>query len=206
MIRTIRGLSRWLALAAALGLSAGAAAGPAAGDISDEGAFTMAREMNGPAQRPDYVTRLEAAYGPPSQAGFGSAVFFETLRPTDDLTRAALAKYRYFVGELWGRYGEEAWVAPWKEVYARRSGVKPDIVAELRGIGDRDARLSAPMILDNIEEAEAARAALSAAFDDPAVAELRAFNLGDGEAMSGLLVAGRRGPSGDTTFLVFLMD
>jgi hypothetical protein len=37
------------------------------------------------------------------------------------------------------------------------------------------------------------------------VAELRVFNLGDGEAMSGLLVAGRRA-SGDATFLAFLMD
>ena len=54
--------------------------------------------------------------------------------------------------------------------------------------------------------AEAARAALSAAFDDPKVSELRVFNLGDGEAMSGLLVAGRRGASGESTFLVFLMD
>ena len=62
------------------------------------------------------------------------------------------------------------------------------------------------MILDSVEEAETARAALSVAFDDPSVTELRAFNLGDGGAMSGLLVAGRRGASGETTFLVFLMD
>ena len=52
----------------------------------------------------------------------------------------------------------------------------------------------------------AAGAALSTAFDDPAVTELRAFNLGDGGAMSGLLVAGRRSPGGESTFLVFLMD
>jgi hypothetical protein len=57
-----------------------------------------------------------------------------------------------------------------------------------------------------VENAEAARAALSAAFDDPAVTELRAFNLGDGGAMSGLLVAGRRAPGGESAFLVFLMD
>ncbi|MGD8206604.1 MAG: hypothetical protein PVH47_00870 [Thiohalocapsa sp.] len=62
------------------------------------------------------------------------------------------------------------------------------------------------MVLDNIEGAGAARAALSYAFDDPAVTELRTFDLGDGEAMSGLLVAGRRGASGEATFVVFLMD
>jgi hypothetical protein len=38
------------------------------------------------------------------------------------------------------------------------------------------------------------------------VTELRAFNLGDGGAMSGLLVAGRRSLGGESTFLVFLMD
>jgi Asp/Glu/hydantoin racemase len=97
-------------------------------------------------------------------------------------------------------------MGPWKEVYARAPGVAPDITAEMRSLADPDARLSVPMILDNIEEAETARAALSAAFDDPAVSELRAFNLGDGEAMSGLLVAGRRGASGEAIFLVFLMD
>jgi hypothetical protein len=156
--------------------------------------------------KPDYVTRLESAYGAPSQAGFGSAVFYETLQGTDDLTHAALAKYRFFVGKLWDRYGEAAWMGPWKEVYSRPPDVKPDIVSELRSIAEREAQLSVPMILDNIEGAEAARAALSAAFDDPAVAELRVFNLGDGEAMSGLLVGGRRGPTGETTLLVFLMD
>jgi len=157
-------------------------------------------------ERPDYVTQLEAAYGGPSQEGFGSAVFWEPLPGDDDLTQAALSTYRTFVGRLWERYGEQAWLGPWKEVYARRAGVKPDVVAELRGIADRDAQLSVPMILEDIENAEAARAALSAAFDDPAVTELRAFSLGDGGAMSGLLVAGRRTPGGAATFLVFLMD
>lgn len=50
------------------------------------------------------------------------------------------------------------------------------------------------------------RSALSAAYDDPAVTELCVFNLGDGEAMSGLLIAGRRGASGESTYLVFLLD
>jgi hypothetical protein len=40
------------------------------------------------------------------------------------------------------------------------------------------------MILDNINDAGEARAALSAAFDDPAVTELRVFNLGAGEPVT----------------------
>jgi hypothetical protein len=39
----------------------------------------------------------------------------------------------------------------------------------------------------------------------PAVTELRVFSLGDGAAMAGILVAGRRDNS-EATFLVFLLD
>jgi hypothetical protein len=155
-------------------------------------------------ENPDPLARLESAYGAPSQAGFGSAVFRVSLGAADDLTQAALSIYRTFVGELWERFGEQAWVGPWKEVYARAGGAGPGIVAELRGIADPASQLSVPMILDNIDGAEAARAALSGAFDDPAVTELRVFDLGDGEAMSGLLIAARRGA--EAGFLVFLMD
>ena len=101
--------------------------------------------------KPDYVTRLESSYGAPSQAGFGSAVFHEQMKADDDLEQGALAKYQYFTGDLWQRWGEEAWMSPWKEVYARQAGAKPDIVAELRGIADPDAAISVPMILDNID-------------------------------------------------------
>jgi len=44
-----------------------------------------------------------------------------------------------------------------------------------------------------------------AAFDDPSVTELRAYNIGDGGDMPGLLLAGRR-DNGGTTRLVFLLD
>ena len=156
--------------------------------------------------KPQYVAALETAYGAPSQAGFGSAVFHEQMKAGDDLEQGALAKYQYFVGDLWERWGEEAWMSPWKEVYARQTGAKTDIVAELRGIADPDAAISVPMILDNIDGAERARAELAAAYDDPAVTDLWVYNLGDGGAMSGLLITGRRQGTGEATFLVFLMD
>ncbi len=165
---------------------------------------SVAAEQPG-AARPSYVVDLERAYGPPSQAGFGSAVFFDVLPPEADLSEAAFGTYRHFVGPLWERFGEQGWLEAWKEVHSRGNSGPRDVVNELRGISDPDARLSVPMILDNIEGAEAARAALSAAFDDPSVTELRAYNIGDGGAMSGLLLAGRR-DNGETTQLVFLLD
>ena len=156
--------------------------------------------------QPEYLTDLTAAYGAPSRQGFGSAVFREILQDTGDVTNAALSKYRYVVGNPWERYGEQAGLEAWRQIYARETAAHPNIVIELRGIADPDTRRSLPMILEGIERAEVARAALSAAFDDLAVTELRVFNLGDGEAMSGLLVAGRRGTTGESTFLVFLYD
>jgi D-alanyl-D-alanine carboxypeptidase len=189
-----------LAVPALAGIVLGQGTAATTGGTRDSSGQTPA------AGKPAYVTDLEAAYGAPSQAGFGSAVFYEPLQPTDDLTQKALDKYNYFVGELWERWGADAWMGPWKEVYVRPTGAKPDIVAELRGITDQDAAISAPMILDSVQDAEKARAALAAAYDDPAVTELRVFNLGDGGAMSGILVAGRRGAAREAAFLVFLMD
>ena len=168
--------------------------------------MVTAKEQKSDANKPKYVTALEAAYGAPSQAGFGSAVFYEPIAAGDDLSQAALAKYKYFTGDLWERWGEDAWMGPWKEVYTRPTGAKPTSWPSCAVSPTPTRQNSVPMILENIDGAEQARAALAAAYDDPAVTELRVFNLGDGGAMSGLLVAGRRGATGEATFLVFLMD
>jgi hypothetical protein len=124
-----------------------------------------------PAQ-PAYVTALAAAYGPPSQAAFGSAVFYEASQPPPPLEEAALAKYQYFVGDLWTRYGADAWLGAWQQVYLRPQGATQAIVSELRAIKDRSAAQSVELLLDEAADPQAAQQALAAAFDDPAVTEL----------------------------------
>lgn len=151
------------------------------------------------------IEALEAAYGSPSQAAFGSAVFHKTLPADADLQQAALTDYQAFVGDLWQRFGAEAWLGAWRQVYERPRTASPDIVSELRSIGDRDAAGAVHLILDEIDNAEAARAALAAVYDDPAVRELRVLGIGDGAAMAGILVAGRRADNVAIS-LVFLMD
>jgi hypothetical protein len=99
--------------------------------------MTHMEQPKSEASKPEYVSNLEAVYGAPSQAAFGSAVFHEQLKATDDLERAAQAKYKYF---------------------------------------------------------------------DSAVTELSVYNIGDGGAMSGLLVAGCRGVTAEAAFLVFFLD
>lgn len=157
------------------------------------------------AVQPDAVAALEAIYGPPSQAGFGSAVFYDPLAPGADLEQAARARYRFFVGDLWERYGADAWMGPWQRVYSRPAGAARDIVAELRTLANRNAAMSASVLLDSVDAPEQAQAALAAVFDDPAVAELTVYTLGDSGAMAGLLVAGLR-QDRSAIFLVFLLD
>ncbi len=153
--------------------------------------------------KPAYVTALESAYGAPSQSGFGSAVFFQER--VNDLEATARFKYKTFLGKNWEHFGEQVWMRQWRQVYARAANAPHDIVAELQAVPAPEAKISVPMILDVVENAAAARQALSAAYDDEAVSQLVVFNIGDGEAMSGILIAGLRA-NGDATCLVFLMD
>ena len=152
---------------------------------------------------PPYVTELERIFGGPSSSAFGSAVFWSSADDRRQLEAMALAAYRHFVGEAWDRRGEAAWKAEWRLVHERRS--ERNIVAELLTITDPAARSSAGMLVEGTQETVAARAALSLAFDDPTITDVLVYNLGDAEAMSGLLVAGRR-QNRDATFLLFLMD
>ena len=156
-------------------------------------------------EKPVYVAALEAAYGEPSQEGFGSAVFFDQMQQDDDLEEVAKKYYQYFVGKNWDEWGEDVWMSPWKEGFRRPQKRKHNIEEELRAIEDFNTQLQVGMILDDIENAEAAKAALAGAYDPKVVIDLRAYNIGDGEAMSGLLLAGLR-DNGEATFLVFLMD
>ena len=159
-----------------------------------------------PAAQPDYVTALAAAYGPPSQAAFGSAVFYDSSQPPAGLEQAARTTYQYFVGDLWDRYGADAWLGTWQQIYARPQGGDHAIVSELRGIKDRSAAQSVELLLDETADPQGAQQALAAAFDDPAVTELAVYKIGDGAAMAGLLVAARRAATGETVTLVCLLD
>lgn len=156
-------------------------------------------------EKPDYIEALEAVYGPPSQEGFGSAVFYRQLEQDDSLEEAAQEVYQYFVGAKWEQWGAETWMGPWQQVYTRQADTGWDIIQELRGINDRSAASSVEMILDIVENAQAGQKALAKAFNVPEVQEVRVYSIGDGEAYSGLIVAGRRS-SDQALFLVFLLD
>ncbi len=151
------------------------------------------------------VANLQAIYGLPSQAGFGSAVFSQRVEPTDDLETVALQYYRYFMGTQWEQFGEAAWMSAWKQVYLRQAGDHHNIVTELRSITDLTVKSSVEMLLDVITDAKQGQKALSEVYDGADVNELAVYSLGDGAALSGLMIAGKA-TTGEATFLAFLMD
>lgn len=155
---------------------------------------------------PAYVTDLIVLYGPPSQAGFGSAVFYEPAIAEHDLESVALKCYRHFVGDLWERFGEAAWLGAWKLAYTRSDDQRPDVVAELGAIAQQDVAGFVPvLLLADGPDGEKAQHALAAAYDDPAVSHMRVYTIGDGAALSGLLIAGYR-LTHDATILISLLD
>ncbi len=154
---------------------------------------------------PADVTHLMALYGAPSQAGFGSAVFYEIMQSRTDLETVALWFYQHFVGKLWKQYGETAWMSPWKQVYIRPTGIQPNIVAELRAIADPAAANHVPILLmEETEDDARAQPALAAVFDQPEVIDLRVYAIGDSAAISGLLLIGCC--SNAITILISLLD
>ena len=156
-------------------------------------------------QNTDRTAALQAVFGPPSQSGFGSAVFAERVDPPQDLEAAAKRCYRDFLGKQWAEAGESVWMAPWQRVYARPSGLRADIVAELRSIRNPAARSSISVLLDGHDKPDAAQHALSAVYDDAGMEIVQVYTLGDGAALSGVLIAGRT-RNGAATLLIFLMD
>ncbi len=134
--------------------------------------------------RPALVRELEGVFGASSSAAFGSSVFFESQSSSGyplSLVDASIEKYQAFCGETWARFGEEKWLSGWKELYHRSPGDTAGIVNEFRSIKVQPFRSS------------------------EGVRELRIFSLGDGEAMSGFLIAGDIVDLG-RLFLAFLMD
>ena len=128
-------------------------------------------------------------YGKPSSAGFGSAVFYNTINDTT-LESAALNNYKAFMGGQWNTDSESRWKSTWKRCYERPQGTTPDILTELNNIKDPDAKRSVPLLTELIEQADQGKAALATVFNHPDITKVQVYNIGDGEALSGLLLCG----------------
>lgn len=170
----------------------------------------MNADNTSPGNRPAWVQELEQAFGGPSRAAFGTAVFFELL--SDDmagpdrgaLEERALAWYQFFCGKTWEKFGPDNWWGTWRSVYVRDPNSAP-VIEELANLENRQVRRSGLTMLEGHEDPPSAKRALEQAFDDSAIEELQIFRIGDGGAMSGILIAGRRA-GGESAFVAFLLD
>ncbi|MFN7772653.1 MAG: hypothetical protein ACK5R1_07805 [Planctomycetota bacterium] len=96
-------------------------------------------------------------------------------------------------------------MSSWQELYHRSLGATAEIVGEFRSIKVQPFRFCAAIFSGENEDNDAVNQLLSTTFDSEGVKELRIFSLGDGEAMSGLLIAAEIANLG-RLFLTFLMD
>ncbi len=136
------------------------------------------------------IEALEKIYGKRSSTGFGSAVFYDHSKQNASLSSIALDVYKLFMGEKWKAETESTWMSTWKLVYERSPGKAADILNELNNIQDADAKRSVPLLTELIENAEQGKLALAAAFNHADISQLQVYNVGDGEAMSGILLCG----------------
>ncbi|MEZ5766730.1 MAG: hypothetical protein R3D80_03035 [Paracoccaceae bacterium] len=107
---------------------------------------------------------------------------------------------------LWDRLGADAWLAPWSLAAARAQGSAQSVVDLLDTLEDLATRSAADMLVNANPDPEAAPDALREAFDHDGISELKVFTIGDGEAMSGLLIAAQDRETSEAIVLVFLMD
>jgi hypothetical protein len=151
------------------------------------------------------IADLERVYGKANDTGFGSAVFSAITAAPSSADSVALQHYRAFLGSKLTPEREAAWMGAWKQVYTRPKGQAGDILAELGSLPDAEAKRSVPLLIEFPEDAAAARAALSAAFNHPAVTALSIYRGGDGEAISGLAITAIFS-DGNCCSVIVLMD
>lgn len=97
------------------------------------------------------------------------------------------------------------WQSHWKLVYKRLQEQTKDILKELQEHADRATRLSVGTMLEGHEDAEQATVQFTNFCNDPAVEQLEIYRIGDGEALSGVLVAASGSDFGKGC-LIFLLD
>ncbi|MBL8889082.1 MAG: hypothetical protein JNL67_03830 [Planctomycetaceae bacterium] len=157
--------------------------------------------------RPTGLAELEEMFGAASDAGFGSAVFFSSgdRAAERSLEAEGLQVYEKFCGKKWTKFGVENWLSNWKLLHERPIQDGGDIVAEIEAIRDPESGSAAQMLLDAGPDVERAATTLRTVFNDPDIARLQIFKIGDGGAMSGAIIAAQW-PVGVRVFLIILLD
>lgn len=178
------------------------------------------------------LEELKALFGEPSQVTLGAAVFCDPIAEVvqggassteekpgpqtgnpevevplcsdEQLESYAKGRYEYFAGDAWANFGAENWLATWNRVYQRVSRQGAKILDELKDIEEPSTNLAASQLTENHDEPDRARDALAQVFDSEEILKLHLYQVGDTEAITGVLIAAVSAQ--DAIALVFLMD
>ena len=139
------------------------------------------------------ITKLEQMFGGVSHDGAGSSVYRITKEDAAIIDTVAWLHFKQYLGPKYTDASAAQWKKGWEKVYVRK--VHPDsshnINTELSRHKDPRVKVSVPLLLEFVEPVVKARQALAGAYNRKDMKELAIFVIGDGEAYSGLLIAGR---------------
>ncbi|MFM8262798.1 MAG: hypothetical protein ACKN9S_11025 [Pirellula sp.] len=152
------------------------------------------------------ISKLVAVFGSPSQNTLGTGVF-QSDSQVDEAQLDAYAKsvYQHFVGPAWENFGPENWEQTWKLLYRRPLESKPEILEELKSLGDSSSELAGSQLTENHDDPSGAADGLKGVFDAPWIRCVSIYRIGDSEAITGVLMAGIL-PTENAIALIFLMD
>lgn len=122
----------------------------------------------------------------------------------EHLESYAKGRYEFFAGDAWENFGAENWLATWNRVYQRVAEPGGKILEELKAIDESATNLAASQLTENHDEPGRARDALVKVFDNEEILKLHLYQIGDTEAITGVLIAAAS--SEELIALVFLMD
>ncbi|MGB4772718.1 MAG: hypothetical protein WBP58_14730 [Chitinophagaceae bacterium] len=145
------------------------------------------------AQGDSSIVRLEQLFGGVSHDGAGSSVYRIGTEDERSIDSIAWGHFTEYLGSKYSPESASRWKKGWGKVYVRK--VHPDssrnINTELNMHKDPRVRSSVPLLLEFVEPVVKARQALAAVYNRKDIKELSIYVIGDGEAYSGLLIAGR---------------
>ena len=139
------------------------------------------------------IVKLEQMFGGVSHDGAGSSVYRIAKEDKGIIDSIAWEQFKQYLGSKYTDITSSQWKRGWEKVYVRnlRSDSSHNINTELNRHKDPRVKSSVPLLLEFVQPVVKARQALGGVYNRKDIKELAIFVIGDGEAYSGLLIAGR---------------
>lgn len=146
-----------------------------------------------PALADSSIVKLEQMFGGISHDAAGSSVYRITKEDGGIIDTVAWSHFKQYLGPKYTDETASQWKKGWAKVYVRdlRGDSSHNINTELSRHKDPRVKASVPLLLEFVQPVVKARQALGGVYNRKDIKELAIFVIGDGEAYSGLLIAGR---------------